>query len=232
MKQIIIALVLALAVSVSAATITDTQSQSFTAVPNYDHIFTFNKFDPALGTLLSVQITLDVSVDNGSLVVDNDGVQGGNINVDLGADATLAGSEPILDTGFNGIPTVSAVNSASGSVTGNDTDSTSQFDNDGGPDNFVFNGTLATDSDGLFINPIFHSNYTGSGSTFTTTADVNTVFNFSGLSGLAGSFSPVDATVAVTVVYKYDDGNTVPEPSTVLSLVIAGALALVRLRRK
>lgn len=62
-----------------SATLIQTQSYSF--VPNGNQVLTFNKFNPALGTLNSITVSVVLNKTGGRFEIDNDSESSGTINL-------------------------------------------------------------------------------------------------------------------------------------------------------
>jgi len=210
--------VVACCAPVHAATISfsDTFGPTAIAVPTIT--VPLSKFDPALGSLTKVTLTLDADTSAGSIAWDNEAGISTDLTLGIGASVTAAvpASPAVL--------TVVAVPLQLGSATGLDAD------NDGaadfiGTDAFAVTGGVGMDSDmGMTTAALdlafFTETVSGSGETFDT--DVDSVVET--FVSTTGGFGPIDAVPGVTsgtvtVTYEY---TVIPEPAT-------GALACVGL---
>jgi hypothetical protein len=223
-----------LGVSAQGLIITDTADFGVPApvTPTTTETLTLDKFDTSLGILNSVEITFSITIDSGSLVVDNDGTQPATGSLELGTNGSISSSDVNLNDGSLSTNWADFSNTTTDtfSIGPNDSDGTNDFDFDGGPDNYSFAGGPNTINGGSFIstNPTVQSTYEGSaGDTFDVDVLLNLVTDISSAGGVAGAFTPVDASGSVTVTYNY----TIPEPSTVAALFGAVTLGLVMVRR-
>ena len=158
--------------------------------PNFSAgAFNADQFDPALGTLNFVELKLLINTEGGTLTVDNDGVDGGNLDgVSIGASGTISSSFPLLDSDFNAIgANVTAVTTGNFSLSGNVGDGAMDFDGSS-PDGGILPGLNQTDQASGQLNPNFWSNVIGTG-TFPITAEVEQVNDFG--MGLGGVEEPL-----------------------------------------
>jgi|GEM_PF-2732071 len=168
-------------------------------------------FDPALGTLTKVTLTLDANTSAGTIAWDNEASVATDVTLGIGAEVTAVGLAGI---------TAVAVPLQTGTMLGVDAD------NDGaadfvGSDSFAVTGGSGSDSDmdmlstGLGV-------YIGLG-----TFDVTVSSSVSTFLSTTGGFGPIDPTPGVTdgtVTVTYDF-TPVPEPGTLL-LLVSGLLPL------
>jgi hypothetical protein len=203
------------------------QTQPYSGNPDFSQVLTFNQFNPALGTLTSIQVSATLATTGGGLKLDNDAVTGSSGNVTFGADLGLSGSVPIINSSFQQIITPSntyATGSGSMSLGPDDGDAEvggTPFFSYVGPDfgSFIPGSLSGGNSD--YVTPVVFSQYTGTG-TYTVTATANQVANYGALGGVQAQIDPLTAGGNVTITYNY---NTVPEPATLSLLALGGALA-------
>lgn len=220
--------------AVSAAT--STFSDTMTITEGANNVLNLTQFDSMGGalTLTGVQITITLVVPSFSIVVDNDAANLANVTAQFATVGSPTFSSTALTT--NGIDSVNDSNfsvttqNSSFDVAGNDTDSTTTFDDDGGPDN----GTFTTSAVGVGVNDrdlssAAFADWTGVGNVdLTLNIDFVTDLNINSGGGGGDTrfqgFIP-SATYFAEVTYTY-----IPEPSTAL-LGALGALGLLRRRR-
>jgi len=173
-------------------------------------------FDPALGTLTKVTLTLDANTSGGTIAWDNEAPISTDITLGIGGEVTAVGLAGV---------TAIAVPLQTDSATGIDAD------NDGaadfiGTDAFSVVGGSGSDSDsGVLTSGL--APYIGLGTFDVTVSGVYDIYL-----STTGGFGPVDPVAGitdgtVTVTYEY---TPVPEPSTAL-LVAGGLLGLGAQRR-
>ncbi len=171
------------------------------------------QFDPSMGTLVKVTLTLDVTTTGGTIVHDNEA--GSPSDVTLGVGATVEAFAPSALT-VVAVP----LQTDTGSVEA-DSDAAADFVGD---DSFAIATTSGSDDDTAMLLNTF-APYVGTG-TFDTVIK-NTIETFLSTSG---GFGPNDANPGtfdgtVTVTYEY-----IPEPAS-LALLGLGGLCLIRRRR-
>lgn len=176
-------------------------------------------FDPSLGTLTQVELSLDADAFSGSIAWDNEAAIPTDVTLGIGAQVTIT-------TTFGN--SVIAVPLQLGSALG------VAADNDGaadfvGTDSFSVVGGTGNDTDSAFLTAAIDlANYTGLG---TFGIDVEAlVQNFL---STTGGFGPIQQTAGVTsgtvsVTYTF---TAVPEPSTAL-LFGGGLIAMAAGRRR
>lgn len=180
---------------------------------------TLPKFNPALGTLTKVTLTLNGQTSGSTLLFDNEAASPGTVSLQVGTTITATSS-------FLSALVATPAQTASGSVTADELmDGSGDFT---GPDSLSLIGGSGTDTDfNSSTAPGVLSAVTGPG---TISVDLsNSIFTSSSTSGIFGPVSPTAGTFSgnVTVEYEY---NLVPEPSSAL-LGGLGLLALMRRRR-
>jgi hypothetical protein len=225
-------LVLSAATAVRADLTTLSQPLTFSGTPDYESSLKYNKFDGALGTLTSVSYTMGIDITGGDLRVDNDGGMDGTATLKIGATGRLTETEngPALYPVLN--PVV-AVTEETLTLMANDADLSGRYDWDGGTDNGLLQGSHQSASQSVSIDPSFFSGYTtGTDETFTVLVDVDTFFQISGLSGLAGSFTPVTTSGFVTLNYTYETPAAVPLPASIWFFGTAVCAAIGMRRQK
>jgi len=202
---------------VSAATIDYSDTFGPSAVPfPAAPLATLPLFDPALGTLTKVTLTLDAETSGGTIAWDNEALITTDITLGIGAEVTAVGLAAV---------TAVAMPLQTDSATGIDAD------NDGaadfiGTDAFAVLGGTGSDSDSDELTSGFGT-YVGVGSfDVTISSSVETFLS------TTGGFGPIDSVPgvtegAVTVTYEY---TPIPEPGS--ALLLAPGLAALAWRRK
>lgn len=214
--------------SASAATIMQSQSYG-PSTPNFPATTTFNRFNPALGTLLSIKVKVSLDIVGGFLQLDNDGVDPANGSAQLGAVTTISSVDvPLLNALIQPvIPAagVQAFNASPFAIAGNDGDNITTFDV-GTVDFFDFQGAPASGMDMGFIGAAFFGPYIGAG-----TYDINTstsqIFDYGAIGGIQFAGGPVTASGTVMVTYEYEP---IPAPGAAALLGLGGLLAARRRR--
>ena len=186
---------------------TCTETESFSGTPDLADAAIFDQFDPALGTLISVKVGLELTSNGGSFQADNDSDQPAEFDVSFGAEGTLSSTDVGLFSAVVPIPTpavgmVSTSQSDSFSLTGNDGDDTTQFDS-GGTDWDSFVGTEMTVMSMGTIDASLHAGYEGTGS-FAIDYDIEQVGSTTSAGGVFRQIDPVTASGKITVTYEYE----------------------------
>lgn len=188
--RFLLASLLFLPLSSLASAATSIETEVFgPATPNYNSILTFDKFDPGLGTLISVQVVMEVSVSGGSLTVDNDGIGPASVTVELGAEGNLSSLDVILlDSLLQ--PVVADVTASTGSIFNLDPDNGDGVGNVDGssPDGAIHDGGNDTGSDSGFIIALAHPGYIGASQTFNVTAEIDQILDFGSVGGVEVHF--------------------------------------------
>ena len=219
------AAVLALCLPASASPIV--QTLPFSGTPNFTDTLTFDKFDDMGGTLTltSIQVLVELNVDGGSLILDNDGVDAASGQFEFGATGDISSLDvALVNASFQPVTAVlDAYYNSAFNLAGNVGDVANDFD-PSGPDGMQYFGAPETDSASGFINSTVFAQYIGL-DTFDIDVEVIQWTDFGGVSGIEWAVTPVSADGEVTVIYNY-----VPEPAT-LSLLALGGLIAARRRR-
>lgn len=194
--------------------------------PTFAFDLVFDQYDQTtFGTLQSIEVILELNITGGSATVDNDGVDGGLGEAQIGADAAISSIDvPLISGGFP-FDLAIALSTAQNNIplTGDDGDGSNA--QNGGGDEFTLPGADLSDNASDFIDVPSFVPYIGT-SDFTITVDAGTIFNVDADTGVEGGFSPVDASGSVTVIYTF-----VPTPGAAGLLAVAGLAAARRRRR-
>ncbi len=202
-----------------AATIGFVDSYGPVAVPfGAADLATLSQFDPSLGTLTKVTLTLDAVTSAGTIRFDNEAAIATDATLGIGAEVTAVGLAGITAIAVP-LQTNSVVNLAA------DSDGAADFI---GTDAFGVTGGSGFDSDSdMLIAGL--APYIGLGSFNVTVAAV--VSTFLSTTGGCGPIDPAPGNTFgnVTVTYEF---VPIPEPSTAMlvGFILVGALAVARRR--
>lgn len=232
MKQCLVGLVLvaALAPAVSAAPCDTVFAQTIPFgpnTPNFAQTLTFLKYPGPAADICSINVEMQLNVNGGFLIVDNDGIGPASFDAELGADGALASVDvPLLRVGgFPILVNPSAITIQHFDLGPDDGDGMLPlFPPDPTPlDGGIMAGLAQSDTDADFIwNAVFASY--GGGGTFDVDAIVTQHSSTGGIGGVEVSQAAVLADGYVRIVM------IVPEPATI-GLLGLGALALLRRRK-
>ncbi len=196
-------------------------------VINISDTMTFDKFDPALGTLNYVKLTLSLEVVSGGFVADNDSTSPATVSYTWLIVAGLISSDVFISpaVGFTMSDTVLVSLDGDPDYDGTNDPQAAIIDGTA-PDGHVLDITGESDSSSQFmaVGAAMNS-YIGPG-TFDIDLTAIRDFEISGGSGVEGGYTNMLADGFVEVEYCY----TVPEPMT-MSLLALGGLAVVRRKR-
>lgn len=218
------ALLASFPVALQAATTSD--SDTFTSISIGAPSFTImlDKFDPLLGQITKVTLTLNVNTSGSTMSFDNEAGSSGTVTLGVGTSVTATPdylSQLTLNAAQSGGPTAVAA------------------DNDGAPDfvgtdSFTISGGIGSGSDNdmstlASILSSFVAQISPPDPQFATVIS-NSIFTSTSTSGIFGPISTSPGTFSgdLTVVYEY---TPTPEPTSTLLLGSAGALMAFRRRR-
>jgi hypothetical protein len=193
-----------------------TQTVSYgPAITDWENLFTFNKFDPSLGTLNSVTVTATSNV-NFSGSVTNLAAKAESFKVT--ENVTFSTNNTLPDS--HNTPLNFSTNSYTQSYTKLAPNTPSAF----GPG--TLNGTFPLET---FTSSADLAGFTGAGSTFSLDGITETDILIQGAGGNVLASIATTAGETITVVYNYTPA-TVPEPAT-LAMFGIGGLGLCLYRR-
>lgn len=205
----------------------DLQIKDFNGMSNFSRTLTFNKFNPALGSLNSIQITLNTQVNGGHIIIDNDSNSEGALGTfEFGANISLYSGDVLLLDGGSPVPgRAQAYNLLPINLSTNIDDG----DNDYSPlppDGTEFDGGTISDAKSGYIGNASKESFQGT-NTYNITASASLQTNYTGTTGQIEYFvtQPLTVSSSVTVIYEY---TPVPEPATIALLAIGSLLALKR----
>lgn len=215
MKKTILLLSLGFCSLAHAATVTYSQNFGPLSIGSPSFIVSVPQFDPSLGTLTNVTLTLDGQTAGSTLVFDNEANVGGSVGLQVGTTITATSS-------FLSALVATPAQSTSGFV-GPDDDGTPDYL---GADSLTLAGGSGSDTDFNSSNvPAVLALVSGLG---TINVDItNSIFTNVSTAGIFGPTDVTPGTFSGTVSVTYD---YVPEPSTAL-LGGLGLLGLLRRRR-
>jgi hypothetical protein len=195
--------------------------------PNFTQTLTFLKYPGPAADICSISVEMQLNVNGGFLIVDNDGVLPASFDAELGANGALSSVDvPLIrPTGFPIQVNPSAFTTQHFDLAPDDGDgSLPLFPPDPSPpDGGIMAGLAQSDTDADFIWNVLFGSYAGGG-TFDVNAIVAQYSSTGGQGGVEVSQAAVTADGYVKIVM------IVPEPAT-LGLLGLGAVALLRRRR-
>ena len=203
--------------SANAAIISFFDTYDPTAIPfPSTALVSLSQFDPALGTLTQVTLTLDANTSGGSITFDNEALVESAVTLGIGAEVTAVGLAGMVATA---VP----LQTSSGSVDA-DNDAAADFV---GTDSFSVVGGSGNDSDSAVLTAGL-APYIGTG-----VFDVEIAAAVENFLGTDGGFGPISQSPGVTdgtvtVIFEF---IPIPEPSTALLLGFGLAGLGVRRRR-
>jgi hypothetical protein len=213
-----------LAVAAQGAIVTETASFGPVAIGTPSFTLPIQKFDPALGNLVSVNFALSTTTTGNSLTFDNESGVSGTVNLQIGANVTAK-------TGVSLITTVTAqpLKSGSGGVAA---------DNDGaadflGTDSFTISGGGSASNAVLNTTSNYLTQFTQQGFPHTYLVTIsNSPLTSVSTSGIVGPTSAASGTFSGTVNVTYTYALApVPEAGGLFwGLSLCGIVAVLRPR--
>ncbi|MEN6521887.1 MAG: choice-of-anchor E domain-containing protein [Armatimonadota bacterium] len=228
----VVAVIAVLVLSTSSLAGTIVQTKTFSGTPSLNRVFAFDKFNDQVGsgTLTSIQVILTLNVNSGALVLDNDGELVATGTFGLGGKCGISSSQVSLLTDSNQplFGMAEAVHTGSFSLAANEGDTRTDL-NSSGPDAFIYEGGLNSDTKSGYIGNSHWTNFIGTG-TYDINLEATQWSEVSTLNGVAYLMFPVETSGNVTVIYETAN---VPEPSSITGLLTALAgMGFVGLRRR
>ena len=224
---------LALGSSASAAVITQTQNFSF--VPSSFQNLTFSQFNPSLGTLNGITVSVSLNKSGGSVSADNDSPTVASVDFNSEVFGNISSSSVQLKTASgakifgSNTGDLDVFDTISMTLAASIGDATSQFNNTGGADYYRYYGDTGHASSSGNIGSSYWAAYQGAGS-YTIKMNATNVSGISAQSGVQYAVVAPSVFGSVTVAYNYTSLAPVPEPSSALLLVPA-SLLLARRKR-
>jgi|GEM_PF-6656956 len=186
----------------------------------------FPKFDPALGTLISIELQLSAAATNSSLVFDNEGLVAGNASFSLNSSVRAIAAPGVPDA----IAPMSVTRS--GSLGADGEVGAADFV---GPDSLALVGSASSTGSSTENNAPNLAQFVGSTGNYsvalTSSFSAPTLLTFS--QGVTGSFSSPTQTVSggVRPIYNFVPLAAIPEAGTILFGAALGlALGVRRMR--
>ena len=216
-KTVLLILAAFLTISSVSTANTIVQKSFNNEIPNFFKILTFDKFNEN-DTLSSIRISLNLQINGGSIIIDNDADSSASGTFEFGENAQL-GSTDVSLTGGPG--KTRAYNFLPVSLASNVDDGDGDY-SPLSPDGSEYNGSIVSDQQSGFIDNSIWSQYQGSG-TFDIQVSVWLQTNYIG-TGKVEYFSnmPPNINGFVEVVY-----TSVPEPATIVLLMV-GTLVFMK----
>jgi hypothetical protein len=207
------------------------QTQSF-SLQNGAIDLTFNRFNPALGTLTSVTTSISYTRSGGYLGVDNEGASTATVNFSHRTNIIVDDDNLVLDWsnlagGARLLTSTSTrtITTLSGITVGADSDASPDY---AGSDYYRYDLPDAyKTSSGSFLNI---SQFEGSGDV-DVPVDVSQSNTTTGAGALAQNYLPSDISGSMTITYNYDAFAPIPEPNAVAFAVISISIGCCMRRR-
>jgi hypothetical protein len=196
----------------------DMQIKDFSGISNFSRTLTFNKFNPALGSLNSIEVSLTLQINGGHFIVDNDSSGSATGTFEFGAKANFISSVPLNPA----LSQIQACNLQSIILDGNVGDGTNNC-SPLPPDGNEYYGSTVYNSKSAYINNSYWDSYLGT-DTYDILVSGFQWSNYIGIGDIEYSINPpVTVDGSVTISYDY----TVPEPATI-TLLALGLLVSIR----
>jgi len=202
-----------------AAAKTIEQTQSFSGYPTYHSDLTFNRFNPALGTLNSVWIQSSLTVNGSELLLDNDSSSPAEGDLVTGADLSITQKDTDNDPRISSSVNSLAVHQTTHVTVGANDGDGAGFQNKLGSADYGYVAPLVnmTTTNSAYMSSSWRADYTGTDS-FTFVANTYQGLNWGQLGGVAYQGTPLTAQGYVKIVYDY---TPIPEPVLMGGLVSA-----------
>ena len=214
------------------ATLVQTQNYSF--VPNGSQNLTFNKFNPAWGTLTSITVATSLTKNGGSIAGDNDSATTATVDFtsevwgNISSTAVQlkdSGGAKIVGATIGDLDALDTTTITLGATSG---DATNQFNVTGQSDYASFSGPLNTVTTSDSVGSSYWSGYSGTG-TYIVKMNATNASSISQVSGVQYAVVAPSVYGSVTVTYNYI--ATVPEVDVSLLGLIPACVFLTRRRR-
>ncbi|MCX5633774.1 MAG: choice-of-anchor E domain-containing protein [Phycisphaerae bacterium] len=211
-----------LAAAAPAFAATDVHIKDFNGTSNFYRTLTFNKFNPALGNLNSIYISLTLQTSGGTIIIDNDANSNACGTFEFGANADFSSA----DVSLGSIPNkIQAYNLLSIILSSNVDDEANDY-SPLPPDGNEYNGGFVFDSNSGYVDNSLWGPYLGTGS-YDFIVSVSPWSNYTGSGDIKYLINtPASISGNVTIVYDY----TIPEPATI-ALLATGIFALLKRTR-
>jgi hypothetical protein len=193
-----------------AAVTTDSGGFGFPLSPG-SQVVTLNKFNPALGTLTGVGLSINGTI-QANITAENDSAIGGNMGVNLTG---------LLNAAAPGVNPVTGILQSAGPVTVSPSDGVP----DSGPDFYNFGLLSGTNTSSAIAGSL--APYIGPG-TFNATVNGSGGFSVNGVTSSTIKVSNFEAFGNVTVIYTY---VAIPEPGS-LAFISVGLVGVIGARKR
>ncbi|MHC4984881.1 MAG: choice-of-anchor E domain-containing protein [Planctomycetota bacterium] len=164
MRNGIITAAVCLLLAGGASALTITQTETYAGTPNLSDTFTFDQFDDLGGTLtlVSIEILVELNIDGGQLILDNDGVDPAVGTYEFGAKSDISSTDvSLLDAAAQPVVAeLEALTLGAFNLAGNVGDGANDFD-PSAPDGMQVDGGPLSDSDDGFIGAAYFASYIG-----------------------------------------------------------------------
>lgn len=214
------------------------QTRTFSGTPDYTAPLTFTQFNPAWGTLQSIDIIGSIGISGGALRLDNDAVNPASGAVFMGSYLNVSSTDVLIyDASLQPIFGLNEVLAQDSGVLGLDSDDgdaevggTANYSTSGDDWNEWYPNAQSDSESGTIGATVWESlvGYIGTG-TFSISALANQLANYGSLGGVQAQIDPISTSGEVQIIYTYEP---IPEPAEWAALFGFSVVLISLLRRR